>query len=85
MDAGFKDEEETLMKCMSCGSTLIPIKTSLPFKVNETAIVILKELPVLQCENCVEYQIDDTVFTRVEELLASVDGATELEIIRFAA
>ncbi|MBM3334713.1 YgiT-type zinc finger protein, partial [Candidatus Sumerlaeota bacterium] len=45
------------MKCSMCGSFLKPTVTDLPFKVRETAIVILRGLPVLQCPNCPEYQI----------------------------
>lgn len=73
------------MKCRICGSSLKPIKTDLPFKVSERTIVIVKELPVVQCESCPAYEIEDPVFSRVEELLSAIDRATELEIIRFAA
>jgi YgiT-type zinc finger domain-containing protein len=73
------------MKCRVCGGTLQPIVTDLPFKVSERTIVIVKALPVLQCERCSEYLMDDAVFARVEQLLATVDTAAELEIIPFAA
>jgi YgiT-type zinc finger domain-containing protein len=73
------------MKCHVCGSRLEPVVTDLPFKVSETTIVILKGLPVWQCDNCTEYFLDDSVMTRVEEILGRVDTAAELEIIRFAA
>jgi hypothetical protein len=53
--------------------------------VSERTIVIVKELPVVQCESCSAYEIEDPVFSRVEELLSVIDRATELEIIRFAA
>lgn len=59
--------------------------TDLPFKVAERTIVIVKDLPVLQCERCSEYSFEDPTFARVEELLAGADTAAELEIIRFAA
>lgn len=73
------------MKCRTCGDMLQPTRTDLPFKVSPRTIVILKGLPVLQCERCAEYSIEDSVFARVEEILASVDSAAELEIISFAA
>ena len=73
------------MKCRICGSTLATTTTDLPFKVTERTIVILKSLPVAQCQNCIEYLIEDGVFARVEELLAKVDTSVELEIIAFAA
>ncbi|MFL6202270.1 MAG: YgiT-type zinc finger protein, partial [Thermoanaerobaculia bacterium] len=37
------------MRCHVCGSELVSMVTDLPFKLNETTIVILKNLPVLQC------------------------------------
>jgi YgiT-type zinc finger domain-containing protein len=61
------------------------IVTNLPFKINETTIVILKDLPVLQCNNCNEYLLDDPVMKRVDEILERVDTAAELEVIRYAA
>jgi YgiT-type zinc finger domain-containing protein len=73
------------MKCHICGSRLKPLITDLPFKVRETTIVILKSLPVLQCSNCSEYLLDDSVMSRVEEILQGVGAAAELEIIRYAA
>jgi len=42
-------------------------------------------LPVLQCGNCPEYLIEDTVLGRVDQILAKVETGTELEIIRYAA
>jgi len=59
--------------------------TNLPFKINEATIVILKDLPVLQCNNCNEYLLDDPVMKRVDEILEKVDTAAELEVIRYAA
>ncbi len=73
------------MKCGLCGSTLHATTTDLPFKVSEQTIVIIKNLPVAQCDGCREYLIADPVFVRVEELLSSVDTSVELEIIQFAA
>ncbi len=73
------------MKCTVCGAELKTTTTDLPFKVSDSTIVILKGLPVAQCGRCPEYLIEDEVLRRVEEILATVEGATELEIIRYAA
>jgi YgiT-type zinc finger domain-containing protein len=73
------------MKCRTCGSALHATKTDLPFKVNEKSIVIFKELPVLQCQSCAEYLIEDPVMGRIEELLSTVNQTVELEVIQFAA
>lgn len=73
------------MKCAVCGAELRTTTTDLPFKVSDTTIVILKGLPVVQCGGCPEYLIEDEVLRRVDEILATVEGGTELEIIRYAA
>jgi YgiT-type zinc finger domain-containing protein len=73
------------MKCRICGSTMESIITTLPFKVNQETIVILKELPVLQCNKCNEYLLEDYIMERVDRLLEKTDYNAELEIIKFAA
>ena len=73
------------MKCAVCGSEMRPVKSDLPFKTTEQTIVILKGLPVFQCQNCAQYLIEDAVLGRVDEILATIDGAAALEIIRYAA
>jgi hypothetical protein len=73
------------MKCAVCGAQLQPVHSDLPFKGSEQTIVILKPLPVWQCEHCAQYLLEDGVLRRLDELLAGVDRAAELAIIRFAA
>lgn len=73
------------MKCRVCGGAQHSAITDLPFKVSETTIVILKDMPVIQCSNCSEYSIDDAVMEKVDRILESVDHSAELEVIRFAA
>jgi YgiT-type zinc finger domain-containing protein len=73
------------LRCHVCGSTLVPVVTDLPFKLSETTIVIVKALPVLQCEGCSEYALEDQVMERVDAILERADPSVELEIIRYAA
>ena len=73
------------MKCMVCGATLRSTTTDLPLKVSDRTIVVVKKLPVLQCEGCIEYLIEDPVMAKVDELLSRVDRSIELEIVPFAA
>ena len=73
------------MKCSVCGTMLNSLVTDLPFKISNQTIVILKGLPVFQCDNCGEYVLDDSVMSRVDDILQKVDAAAELEIIRYAA
>ena len=73
------------MKCHVCGSNMDPLTTDLPFKVSETTIVIVKGLPVLLCNNCSEYLLEDLVLKQVEIILDNVDTSAELEVINYAA
>lgn len=73
------------MKCSVCGTNLRATNTDLPFKIRETSIVIVKNLPVLQCGSCPQYLLEDDVLGRVDEILARADNEAELEIIGYAA
>lgn len=84
MVGGFPDKDQT-MRCTTCGADMLETITDLPFKVGEKSIVIVKDLPVLQCGACPEYLLEDKVFARVEEVLSKVDASIQLEIVTFAA
>lgn len=73
------------MKCRVCGSEMDAIRTNIPFKVSDKTIVVLRDLPVLQCRSCAEYAFEDHVFAGIEEILSRVDSSAELEVIRYAA
>jgi YgiT-type zinc finger domain-containing protein len=61
------------------------IVTDLPFKLSRKAIVIFKDLPVVQCERCSEYVLEDRVLERVDVMLGKVDEDAELKVLKFAA
>lgn len=73
------------MKCHICGGVLEPIATDLPFKLSKRAIVVIRDLPVLQCAACHEYLLEDVVMSRVDDILAGIAEGAELEVVRFAA
>jgi YgiT-type zinc finger domain-containing protein len=73
------------MRCYMCGSTMVSITTTLPFKINQTTVVIVKNLPVSQCSGCREYVLDDVIMERVEDILQHVDETAELEVLKYAA
>ena len=73
------------MKCRICGGHLEARFTNLPFKVSDRSIVILKALPVLQCRQCSETELEHQTMVRVDQLLSAVDRSAELEVIRYAA
>ena len=72
------------MMCHVCGSKTASVVTDMPFKVSNTSIVIVREMPVDECANCGQYLIDDSVMERVESILAKADTAAELEIVHYA-
>lgn len=73
------------MTCQFCGGQMKNTTTNLPFKIADKSIVILKDLPVIECTNCREYLIEDSVMAKIDQILKKVDKTAELEIISFAA
>jgi YgiT-type zinc finger domain-containing protein len=73
------------MRCPVCDGPLEPKVTDLPSKIGESSIVVLKALPVLQCGQCGETELEHDTMLRVDEVLSKVDASSELEVIRFAA
>ena len=71
------------MICHNCGAKLEKLITNLPFKVNRDCIVIIKGLPVLQCQNCNEYVIEDAVKEKVDSILNKIDTTAELEVFSY--
>ena len=73
------------MICHVCGAEMKRIITDLPFKLRDTGIVVIKGLPVIQCETCREYLLEDAVMERVENILNHAEKSIELEVVKFAA
>lgn len=73
------------MKCNVCGSELKYSVNDLPFKVHQQSIVIIKGIPLWQCENCSEYEIEDKVMEGIDALLKNIDSKVEIEILSYAA
>lgn len=72
------------MNCSNCGNSLEKVITDLPFKLRQNSIIILKKLPVLQCRNCSEYLLEDSVMENIDSLLNKIDSTVELEILSYA-
>ena len=71
------------MICHNCGAKLEKLTTNLPFKVNHDCIVIIKDLPVLQCRNCSEYLLENTVMEKMDSILNKIDTMAELEVLSY--
>ena len=48
-------------------------------------IVIVEGLPIQQCSQCREFLLDDFVMERVETIFETVDTASKLKVIEYAA
>jgi YgiT-type zinc finger domain-containing protein len=73
------------MKCHICGGDMELTRSDLPFKTGPSTNVIIKNVPVLQCANCSEYQIPDNAMEKVDALLETVGESVEVEILSYAA
>jgi hypothetical protein len=56
-----------------------------PFKIGDSSIVILKSLPVLECDQCGDTELEQATMSRVDQILAAVNASAELEVVRYAA
>ncbi len=72
------------MNCHNCGGELEKVITDLPFKISRSSIIIIKNLPILQCQNCNEYTIEDAVMENVDCVFSKIDSTAELEILNYA-
>ncbi|WP_291322812.1 YgiT-type zinc finger protein [Desulfonatronospira sp.] len=73
------------MKCHLCGGRMDSVCTDLPFKLDQHRIVVVKDIPVEQCNSCSEFLISDPVMENLDSLISTVDSGIELEVRRFAA
>ena len=73
------------MRCRICGGLLESRVTDLPFKIGDSSIVILRSLPVIQCRQCGDTELEQATMSRVDQLLAAVGVSAELNVIRYAA
>lgn len=73
------------MKCRVCGASMRSMVTDLPFKLSDRSIVVIKSLPVLLCENCTEYALEDSVMATVDQILGRMDETSELRVVKYAA
>jgi RecJ-like exonuclease len=53
-------------------------------KSEDSSIVILKALPVRQCRQCGDIELEHETMARVDHVLAGAGPSSELQVIRFA-
>ncbi len=73
------------MKCHVCGTLMTHVVTDLPFRVDRSVMIILRELPLIECRKCSAYALQDVVMERVHEMVQSLTSPAHLDVIRYAA
>ena len=73
------------MRCYTCGGSMNSIHTDLPFKLDSHRILVVKDVPTEQCNNCGEFLLSDNVLKIIDDLIAATDESVELEVRRYAA
>lgn len=68
------------MKCHVCGGRLESTISDLPFRLGPTRIVVIKQLPVLECTHCTEFSIADPIMEKVDDLLGQMDETAGLDL-----
>ncbi len=73
------------MKCHKCGEVMKKRLTTLPFKISEYKIFVVKSMPAYVCDSCGEVNIEHKVMKKLENIFKSAKKYTELEVIKYAA
>src|SRR4051812_2548455 len=68
--SGVPGQESPIMKCQVCGGLLDRRVTDLPSKTGDSPFVVLKALPVLQCRQCDDTELEHDIMMRVEQMLS---------------
>ena len=73
------------MKCHVCGTSMTRVVTDHPFRVNRSVMIILRDLPLLDCRECGAYAFEENVMERVHEIVARLRSPSHLDAVRYAA
>ena len=73
------------MKCHVCGNSVTRVVSDLPFRVNRSVMIILRDLPLMECSECGAYAFEEKVMERVHEIVERLQAPSHLEAILYAA
>lgn len=73
------------MKCHVCGVPMRRVVTDLPFRFNRSVMIILRNLPLLECSECSAYALEDKVMERVHEIVERLNSPSHLENVLYSA
>jgi YgiT-type zinc finger domain-containing protein len=61
------------------------IVTDLPFRVDRSVMIILRDLPLLECSKCGAHALEEEVMERVHEIVGRLRSPSHLEAVLYAA
>lgn len=73
------------MKCHVCGTSMTPVISDLPFRVNWSVMIILRDLPLMQCTECNANAPEETVMKRVHEIVEKLRSPSHLDTVLYGA
>jgi len=73
------------MKCHVCGTLMTRVVSDLPFRVDRSVMIILRELPLIECRECSAYAFEERVMERVQEIVQRLKSPSHLEAVLYAA
>lgn len=73
------------MKCHACGNQMRAVVSDFPFRVNRSVMIILRDLPLLECSECGAYALEETVMERVHEIVEKLRSPSHLDAVLYAA
>lgn len=73
------------MKCHLCGKPMRRVVTDLPFRVNRSVMIILRNLPLVECSECGAYILEEKVMERVHEIVGRLRSPSHLEAVLYSA
>jgi YgiT-type zinc finger domain-containing protein len=77
--------EANPMKCHVCGNPMTRVVADLPFRIDLSVMIILRDLPLLECGECSAYALEETVMERVHEIVWGLASPAHLDVIRYVA
>lgn len=71
------------MKCHICGTPMTRAVSDLPFRVDRSVMIILRDLPLLECSKCGAYALEETVMERVHEIVQKLRSPSHLDAVLY--
>jgi len=72
------------MKCHVCGNSVTRVVSDLPFRVNRSVMIILRDLPLMECSECGAYALEAMVMERVHEIVEKLRSPSHLDAVLYA-